>query len=81
MAGFKLMSKYIDHLYKSSFIQNLNQGISVPKYLEGSTIQTLVSPMAKLDNPMFSSPKTPNTFIPDNTIAQSNYMNPRRMRS
>ena len=75
------MSKYIDHLYKSSFIQNLNQGISVPKYLEGSTIQTLVSPMAKLDNPMFSSHKTPNTFIPDNTIAQSNYMNPRIMRS
>ena len=35
----------MDHLYKSNFIQNLNQGLGTPKYLEGKTIQTLVDPM------------------------------------
>jgi hypothetical protein len=81
MAGFKLMSEFMDHLYKSNFIQNLNQGVGTPKYLEGKTIQTLVDPMANMSNPMLSTHKSPNTFIPDNTIAQSNYMNPRRMKS
>ena len=67
------------NLYTSNFIQNLNQGVAIPKYLESSTIQTLVNPMAKLDNPMFNTPNKQNTFTSDNTLAQSNYMNPRRM--
>ena len=81
MAGFKLMANYIDHVYKSNFIQNLNQGLGTPKYLEGKTIQTLVDPMANMNNPMLSTNKEPNTFMADHTIAQSNYMNPRRMKS
>jgi len=75
------MANYIDHVYKSNFIQNLNQGLGTPKYLEGKTIQTLVDPMANMNNPMLSTNKEPNTFMADNTIAQSNYMNPRRMKS
>jgi len=75
------MANYIDHVYKSNFIQNLNQGLGTPKYLEGKTIQTLVDPMANMTNPMLSPNKEPNTFMADNTIAQSNYMNPRRMKS
>ena len=71
----------MDHLYKSNFIQNLNQGLGTPKYLEGKTIQTLVDPMANMNNTMLSTNKEPNTFMADNTIAQSNYMNPRRMKS
>jgi hypothetical protein len=81
MAGFKLMSDFMNHLYKSNFIQNLNQGLGTPKYLEGKTIQTLVDPMANMNNPMLSTNKEPNTFMADNTIAQSNYLNPRRMKS
>ena len=81
MAGFKLMSDFMDHLYKSNFIQNLNQGLGTPKYLEGKTIQTLVDPMDNMNNPMLSTNKSPNTFMADNTTAQSNYMNPRRMKS
>jgi len=81
MAGFKLMSDFMNHLYKSNFIQNLNQGLGTPKYLEGKTIQTLVDPMANMTNPMLSPNKEPNTFMADNTIAQSNYLNPRRMKS
>ena len=75
------MADFIDHVYKSNFIQNLNQGLGTPKYLEGKTIQTLVDPMANMNNPMLSTNKEPNTFMADNTIAQSNYMNPRRMKS
>ena len=71
----------MDHLYKRNFIQILNQGLGTPKYLEGKTIQTLVDPMANMNNPMLSTNKSPNTFMADNTIAQSNYMNPRRMKS
>ena len=71
----------MNHLYKSNFIQNLNQGLGTPKYLEGKTIQTLVDPMANMNNPMLSTNKEPNTFMADNTIAQSNYLNPRRMKS
>jgi len=75
------MSDFMNHLYKSNFIQNLNQGLGTPKYLEGKTIQTLVDPMANMNNPMLSTNKEPNTFMADNTIAQSNYLNPRRMKS
>ena len=81
MAGFKLRSDFINYLHKINFIQNLNQGLGTPKYLEGKTIQTLVDPMANMTNPMLSPNKQPNTFMADNTIAQSNYMNPRRMKS
>jgi hypothetical protein len=79
MAGFKLMDNfdYMGHLQSSNLISNLNQGMGVPEYLEGTTIQKLVNPTANLSNPAYSQE---STFIADNTLAQSNYMNPRRMR-
>jgi hypothetical protein len=79
MAGFKLMNNfdYMGHLQSSNLISNLNQGMGVPKYLEGTTIQKLVDPTANLSNPVFNKE---NTFMADNTLAQSNYMNPRRMK-
>jgi hypothetical protein len=82
MAGLKLMknSEYMEHVLTGTFISNLNQGAGVPNYLQGHTVQNLVKPIANLSNPMYTnSSKKQSTFIADNTLAQSNYMNPRRM--
>jgi len=73
-------SKYMEHVLTGTFISNLNQGAGVPNYLQGHTVQNLVKPVANLSNPMYTnSSKKQSTFIADNTLAQSNYMNPRRM--
>ena len=45
---------YMSHLQSSNLISNLNQGMGVPKYLEGTTIQKLVDPTANLSNPVFN---------------------------
>jgi len=76
MGRFKLMSDYMKHLQSSTLISNLNQGMGVPDYLEGTTIQKLINPMGKISNQDYTRE---NTFAADNTLAQSNYMNPRRM--
>ncbi len=60
----------------STLVQNLNQGLGVPSYLEGTTIQKLINPTANLSNPAYNQE---SNFIANNTLAQSNYMNPRRM--
>jgi hypothetical protein len=68
-----MISKYI---LDSTLVQNLNQGLGVPSYLEGTTIQKLLQPSVDLNNPAYANQ---NTLVADNTLAQSNYMNTRRM--
>jgi hypothetical protein len=75
MAGLKLMIN--KDILDSTLVQNLNQGLGVPSYLEGTTIQKLLQPSVDLNNPAYTNQ---NTLVADNTLAQSNYMNARRMR-
>jgi len=84
MAGFKLMTddEYKNYIMNGNLISNMNQGIfGTPIYLKSATVQTLVKPMTNLDNPMYYHPNQQNTFIANNTLPQSNYANPRRMKN
>ena len=49
MAGLKLMIN--KDILDSTLVQNLNQGLGVPSYLEGTTIQKLLQPSVDLNNP------------------------------
>ena len=86
MAGFKLMAKmrpeeYKDYIMNGTFITNMNKGVfGTPIYLKSTTLQTAVKPITNLDNPMYYHPNQQSTFIANNTLPQSNYMNPRRMK-
>ena len=79
MAGFKLMknSDYMNLVQEGTLITNLNQGAGVPTFLENQTLQKLIQPLAKFDNPVYNNSSTATA---NNTLAQSNYMNARRMR-
>ena len=64
-----------------TFITNMNKGVfGTPIYLKSTTLQTAVKPITNLDNPMYYHPNQQSTFIANNTLPQSNYMNPRRMK-
>lgn len=64
-----------------TFISNMNKGVfGTPIYLKSTTVQTAVKPMSNLNNPMYHHPNQQSTFIAHNTLPQSNYMNPRRMK-
>ena len=83
MAGSKLMTRdeYKQYVVDGSFISNMNKGIfGTPIYLKSATVQTLVKPMTNLDNSMYYHPNQQSTFIANNTLPQSNYANPRRMK-
>ena len=62
---------------EGTLITNLNQGAGVPTFLENQTLQKLIQPLAKFDNPVYNSSSIATA---NNTLAQSNYMNPRRMK-
>ena len=73
-------SDYMNLVQEGTLITNLNQGAGVPPFLENQTLQKLIQPLAQFDNPVYNNnSKKQSTFIADNTLAQSNYMNPRRM--
>ena len=83
MAGFKLMTndEYKKYIINGTLISNMNKGVfGTPIYLKSKTVQSLVKPITNLDNPLFYHPNQQNTFIANNTLAQSNYANPRRMK-
>ena len=83
MAGFKLMTndEYKKYIINGTLISNMNKGVfGTPIYLKSKTVQSLVQPVTNLDNPMFYHPNQQNTFVANNTLAQSNYANPRRMK-
>ena len=79
MAGFKLMknSDYMNLIQEGTLITNLNQGAGVPPFLENQTLQKLIQPLEKFDNPVYNSN---STMMANSTLAQSNYANPRRMK-
>jgi hypothetical protein len=83
MAEFKLMTndEYKKYIINGTLISNMNKGVfGTPIYLKGKTVQSLVQPVMNLDNPMYYHPNQQNTFVANNTLAQSNYANPRRMK-
>ena len=83
MAGSKLMTRdeYKQYVVDGSFISSMNKGVfGTPIYLKSATVQTLVKPMTNLDNPMYYHPNQQSTFVANNTLPQSNYANPRRMK-
>jgi len=86
MAGLKLMAKMTPEEYKTyivdgGLISNMNKGVfGTPIYLKSTSQQTLVKPITNLDNPMYYHPNQQSTFIANNTLPQSNYANPRRMK-
>ena len=79
MAGFKLMknSDYMNLIQEGTLITNLNQGAGVPPFLENQTLQKLIQPLEKFDNPVYNSS---SAMMANSTLAQSNYANPRRMK-
>jgi hypothetical protein len=68
MAKSKLMQPYFDLINQSSFIQNINQG-------KTGLMQGIYSPKQKIE-PLKN---LDNTFYTDNTKAQSNYMDRRKI--
>ena len=83
MAGFKLMTndEYKKYIINGTLISNMNKGVfGTPIYLKSKTVQSLVKPVTNLDNPMYYHPNQQSTFVANNTLAQSNYANPRRMK-
>ncbi len=79
MGRFKLMknSDYMNLIQEGTLITNINQGAGVPVFLENQTLQKLVQPLAKFDNPVYNSN---STMMANSTLAQSNYKTPRRMK-
>ena len=79
MGRFKLMknSDYMNLIQEGTLITNINQGAGVPIFLENQTLQKLVQPLAQFDNPVYNSS---SNMMANSTLAQSNYMNPRRMK-
>ncbi len=72
---------YKNYIMNGTFISNMNKGVfGTPIYLKSTTVQTAVKPMSNLNNPMYHHPNQQSTFIAHNTLPQSNYMNPRRMK-
>ena len=73
--------EYKKYIINGTLISNMNKGVfGTPIYLKSKTVQSLVQPVTNLDNPMFYHPNQQNTFVANNTLAQSNYANPRRMK-
>jgi len=73
--------EYKKYIINGTLISNMNKGVfGTPIYLKSKTVQSLVQPVTNLDNPMYYHPNQQNTFVANNTLAQSNYANPRRMK-
>jgi|TARA_Y100000296_G_C5017588_1_gene178185 hypothetical protein len=68
MAEPKLMQQHFNLINQSSFIQNINQG-------KTGLMQGIYSPKQKIEPLKDVS----NTFYADNTKAQSNYMDRRKI--
>jgi len=74
--------EYKKYNMNGTLISNMNKGVfGTPIYLKSTTVQTAVKPMSNLNNPMYHHPNQQSTFIAHNTLPQSNYMNPRRMKN
>ena len=43
---------------EGTLITNLNQGAGVPTFLENQTLQKLIQPLAKFDNPVYNNSST-----------------------
>ena len=73
--------EYKTYVVEGTLLGNLRSGkFGTPIYLKSATVQTAVKPISNLDNPMYYHPNQQNTFIANNTLPQSNYANPRRMK-
>ena len=73
--------EYKKYIINGTLISNMNKGVfGTPIYLKSKTVQSLVKPVTNLDNPMYYHPNQQSTFVANNTLAQSNYANPRRMK-
>ena len=87
MAGFKLMAKMTPEEYKAYVIDgtlysNMNKGVTgTPIWAKNLTVQSATKPVTNSGNPLYHNPNQQSTFIANNTLAQSNYMNPRRMKN
>ena len=68
MAKSQLMRQHFDLINKSSFIQNINQG-------KTGLMQGIYRPQQKIE----PSKNLDNTFYTENTKAQSNYMDRRKI--
>jgi len=83
MGRFKLMTndEYKTHVLKGGLYSNMNSGkTGTPIWAKHLTIQSVTKPVTNKGNPMYHNPNQQSTFIANNTLPQSNYMNPRRMK-
>ena len=83
MGRFKLMTndEYKSYIIHGSLYSNMNKGVTgTPIWAKNFTIQSVTKPITNKGNPMYHNPNQQSTFVANNTLPQSNYMNPRRMK-
>ena len=73
---------YKNYIMNGTFISNMNKGVTgTPIWAKNLTVQSATKPVTNSGNPLYHNPNQQSTFIANNTLAQSNYMNPRRMKN